>query len=295
MKERVKKLTLLLLDYISEGLPIHHTNPKYDSITKRLGKTKQALNYHIQKLKKLGLIERKQSYPFAIYKVTSLGERVKDNIIHSDGVKTLWKCHSLIVGFEVHSFGTFRFINTSKRKIIQMKNWNYAMEKKGDFNIHIQDTGLLKIYCPEKYSRKPEEAFGKMYAEAQSIVQRYCDRYKMEIKQLKIIRKGHKALVNSQKIAELMGNINLGKMWVDASDGTDELEERQDEHDIEDLLDIPKRMDDVEKAIDRQTEAINRQAEVDDRLSRNIEFHFEVLKEIKEAIGLLTEKIKELK
>jgi len=290
---RVKKLTLLLLTYISDGVPFHHTNPKYDSITKRLGKSKQALNYHIRKLEKLNFIEKKQSYPFAIYEVTSLGERVKENLVHSEGLKNLWKCHSLIVGFDVQSFGTFRFINTTKRKIIPMNNWNYAMEEKGKFKVHIQDSGLMKIYCPEKYTKKPDEAFGKMYAEAQSIAQRYCDRYRMELKQLKIIRKGHKTLIGSRKLAKLMGRVNLGEMWVDASDGTDELEERQDEYSIESLLELPDRMDVVERAIDKQTEAINRQSEVDERLSRNIELHLEVLKGIKEAIKNLSEKIKE--
>ncbi|MHA1420429.1 MAG: hypothetical protein ACTSPO_16050, partial [Candidatus Heimdallarchaeaceae archaeon] len=259
--------------------------------------------YHIQKLKKLGLIEREQSYPFAIYKVTSLGERVKESIIHSDGLKNLWKCHSLIVGFEVQSFGTFRFINTNKRKIIQMKNWIYAMEDKGSFKIHIQDSGLLKIYCPEKYSTKPDEAFGKMYAESQSIAQRYCDRYKMELKQLKIIRKGHKALIGSKKVAKLLGKVNLdNKLWVDASDGTDELEEMQDEYSIEDILKIPKRMDGVEKAIIEQSK-VNRE------LSRNIRLHLSImrkmeksqdiqnnrLEELGTAIRTLTSKIKELK
>jgi len=301
--KNLSKFNLLLLQYISDGISLHHTNSKYDSITKRLGKSKQSLNYHIQKLKKLGLIERKQSYPFAIYNITSLGKRVKENLVHSDGMKNLWKCHSLIVGFEVQSFGTFRFINTSKRKIIRMRNWEYAMEKKGDFTIHIQTTGLMKIYCPEKYTKKPDEAFGKMYAEAQSIAQRYCDRYKMELKQLKIIRKGHKALIGSKKIAKLLGKVNLGnKLWVDASDGTDELEEMQDEYTIEDLLNVPKRLDGVEKSIVEQSK-------VSGELSKNIRLHLSImrkmeksqdiqnnrLEELGSAIRILTSKIKELK
>lgn len=289
--KKFSKITLLLLGFIREGIPIHHTNPKYDSMTKRLGKSKQALNYHIQRLNKLGLIERKQSYPYAIYEITSLGERVKENLIHSHPSKTLWKCHSLIVGFEVNYFGTFKFIETKKKKIAQMKNWRYSREEKGNFIIHIQDSGLMKIYCPEKYSTNPDEAFGKMYAEAQNIAQKYCDRYQMELNPLKIIRKGHKSLINSQKLGKLIGNVNLGEVWVDESDGTEELEERQDEYSIESLLDLPKRMEIVEKAIDRQTEAIQRQAEVDEKLSRNIEMHFEVLTGIKEAIELLTKKL----
>lgn len=60
--------------------------------------SKQRLNYHLnRKLKNAGFVIKTQSYPFAIYSLTPLGQRVKQIIEQSEGVKPLWRCHALIV------------------------------------------------------------------------------------------------------------------------------------------------------------------------------------------------------
>jgi hypothetical protein len=282
--KKFNKFTLLLLQYIEQGLPIHSGSKKVDCITKKLGRSKQSLNYHIQKFVKLGLLRHVQSYPYAIYELTSYGVQVKKIIGQSEGIKNLWRVHNLIVGFNIRTFGTFRFIDTKKRKIIQMRNWKYAHEKHGDFVINIQDTGLLKVYCPERYTTNPEEEFGSMYAECQAVAQRYCDRYNMKLEPLRVIRKGHKALLGSQKIAKLLGKLKIRGMWTDESNGTGELEEHQGEYSIEDLIDLPKRMDKVEQSVERV-------AEVNEKLAKNIELHLEVMNNINKAIVKLADKL----
>jgi hypothetical protein len=283
--KRVKNISLLLLQLIEQKIPIHSDSKKRDSITKRLGKSKQALNYHLQKLVKEDILNHVQSFPYAIYELTSLGEILKKNLIQSQHIKNLWRCHNLIVGFPIKTFGTFRFIDTENRKIIPMKNWNYAREQVKDFVINIQDTGLLKIYCPQKYSINPDQEFGKMYAESQSIAQRYCDRYGMVLEPMKVIRSGHKALLKSSKLAQVLGKFKADGVWTDESNGTHELEEEQNEYKVEELFELPDRMKSVE-------DAIIKQSEVNEKLSRNIELHFQVLNEIRDAIKELKEVMK---
>lgn len=278
---RVKKLndfTLLLLQLIEQDVTIHSSSPKRDCITKRLGQSKQALNYHLQKLVKLGILYHKQSYPYAIYELTSLGQTVKKSLIQSERIKNLWLCHNLIVGFPIKTFGTFRFIDTKNRKIIPMKNWDYAREQVGEFVINVQTTGLLKIYCPKRYSLIPDQTFGKMYAESQAIAQKYCDRYGMVVEPMKIIRKGHKSLVKSQKIAQILGKLKVNGVWTDESGGTEELEEYQDIYTVEKLFEIPDRIERLEKA--------------NDKFTKNLELHYQVLTEIRDAIKELRKTIK---
>lgn len=64
---------LLLLRAISSDLMLK-------DVAKKLGKSKQALNYHIRKFVKLGVIRRIQSYPYSIYELTSLGDSVKKSL-----------------------------------------------------------------------------------------------------------------------------------------------------------------------------------------------------------------------
>jgi len=270
-----KNFLLLLLEFIDQKIPVHSCNPKRDCITKRSGKSKQALNYHLQKLVKKGILTHPQSFPFAIYELTSFGKQVKKHLIQSDGVRTLWRCHHLIVGYEIKSFGNFRFIDTKNRKIVPMENWKYAREEfkksfEDTYVVHVQETGLLKIYCPKTYHIYPDQAFGIMYNDSGRIAQFYCDRYSMVLNPMRVIRRGHKALVKSEKLVEAVGRFNIdGKVWTDASEG-EELEERQDSYTVDDLLNLPGR--------------INRLTEVNLKLASNIELHLSVMSEIKDAI-----------
>ena len=254
----------LLLGCISDKLLLK-------DIRKKLGKTKQALNYHLQRYRKLGVIKRIQSYPYSIYELTSLGENVKKSLEQSEHIRALWKAHNLIVGFPILSFGSFNFVDTSRRKLIQMNNWIYAREDHDGHVIHIQDTGLLKIYLPAKYCKDPDVAFGEMYSKATRIGQWYCHKYNMKLRPMKVIRKGMKSLVNSEKLAKIFGRVKLEQMWIDASDGTEELESYQDSYAIENMLKLPE-------IIETQLVPTLEQ------FSKNIELHLEVLQEIKKAV-----------
>lgn len=255
---------LLLLRSISDDL-------KLVDVAKKVGKTKQALNYHLQKLRKLGAIRRVQSFPYSIYELTSLGESVKKSLEQSEHLRTLWKAHNLIVGFEVLRFGSFNFVETNRRKLIQMNNWIYAREEHDGHIINVQDTGLLKIYIPAKYCKDPDVAFGEMYSKATRIAQWYCDKYDMKLKPMKIIRKGEKALVGSEKLAKIFGRIRTEEIFVNASEGSEELEAPQDSYAIENMLKLPEII---------ETQLVPTL----DQFSKNIELHLEVLQEIKKAI-----------
>lgn len=264
-----KKFLLLLLDSIDNKIPL-------STIAGNMGRTKQALNYHIQKYRKLGLLNRVQQYPYSIYELTSLGRRVKQSLRQSEHPKALWKAHNLIVGFEILHLGNFNFVETTRRKLIKMKNWSYAREEVGNFVINIQDTGLLKIYAPAKYTTDPDVAFGEMFAECQKVAQWYCHRYEMKLRPMKVIRKGEKALVRSEKLAKIFGRVKLEQMYINASEGTEELEAPMDSYSIEKLLRLPEI---IENQLNPALE----------RFSKNIELHLEVLQNIQKAIEKLSE------
>lgn len=266
-----KKFLPLLLGEISrmpteKGLTL-------TQIARKFGKTKQSLNYHIREAQDKGLIERIQSYPYSVYKLTSKGERVKEILVqsHPNQNKHLWKAHNLIIGFKITSFGRFRFTPISSGKIIQMNNWRYMRFEHNGFVVCVQDTGLLKIYCPSRYTTNPDIEFGKMYSEATRLAQEYCDRYDMRLGEIRTIRKGQKSLYNSQKLAEITGRFKRDDIWVDASEGTDELEEPQDSNKIEDLMEMPNRITRIEGLMERQAGLIETYA-------KHLNAHIPVLK-----------------
>lgn len=242
VKKRGSEFLLLLLSRIESST--------LRDLAKDIGRTKQDLNYHLQRLIKLKVLYREQSYPYSIYKLTSLGRRVKDSLIQSEHIKPLWKAHNLIVGFPIKSFGSFKFVNTSSRKIVPMNNWNYAREIQGEQIINVQDTGLLKIYCNEEVTLDPDLEFGKMYAEAQRIAQFYADRYGMKLEPMKVIRKGEKSLFRSELLTKILGRFKLPDIYVNASEGTEELEEPQDSYSIENILKLPEAVDNLGKKFD---------------------------------------------
>jgi len=224
----------------------------------------------------LKVIYKVQSYPWAIYKLTSLGSKVKQLLRQSEHLTTLWRVHNLIVGFRIRNFGTYTFIETTRKKIIQMQNWKYVSENIDDFVINVQDTGLLKIYVPEQYSKDPDIAIGEMFSRATHVAQLYCDKYNMSLQPMCVIRKAEKELCKSEALAKIFGRVKLEEMYVNASNGVESLEEPMDSYAIEKLLKLP---DVIEKQL---TPAL-------EQFSKNIALHLEVLQEMKNTLKKISE------
>jgi len=281
-KNRVKGDFLLLL--LTE---IEANGNNIKLVAENLKWSKQRLNYHLNtKLKKLGLVQKTQSYPYAIYSLTPFGQRVKKIIGQSDSLSTLWRCHGLIVGFDIKDFGNFSW---EKRKLSSMKGWNYYKEKIkdsfGEWVIDIQSTGLLKIYCPEQYTENPDSSFGRMERLACKIAEKYAEVYGMKLGLLKQIREGHKELVNSELLGKLFGTAKIGDMWADASTGTLWLEEKQSSNSIESLLKLPERMEKVEKIFtELLVPSIEKQSESNVWLAENLAKHEQVLNKMLETL-----------
>ena len=272
------KTEFLLLQVLQE---IESNGRNISKISKKLNITKQALNYHLNKVKRAGLVRRIQSYPFAIYELTELGQRVKEILGQSErGAKlpTLWDAHNLIVGFDVIDFGKYHFEETKRRKLCFMNNWIYTKEDIDGYGVHVQNTGLIKIYCKRMRTTNPEQAFANMYSDAIRIAQTYCNRYNMKLKPMRIIREGHKSLYNSEVVAKLFGRFKIGDIWQDASSGIEELEEKQNSNKIEELLNLPEQM--------------NQMMVLQEKFSKNIELHLDVLQNINTAITELRHTIK---
>jgi len=274
---------------------IEQDGDSISKIAKTLGKTKQALNYHLSKQKKAGLIRTIQKYPYSIYVLTDLGKRVKKILIQSEGVTNLWRCHALIVGYPILSYGDYMFEDTKNRKIIQMVNWKYAREQMGEYIINVQETGLLKIYCPERYSASPDEEFGRMYADVERVAQHYCNKYNMSMERMRVIRVGHKELQDSNQLAKIFGKVKTKDFWVDNSTGTDNLEEKQGTNQIESLLDLPNQMRDIVPIINALPPLIKQVIENDARFSQNLVTHLEVLKKIGDGIDKLSMVMEEIR
>lgn len=280
--DSVKKISKSLLPLLLEQISINGNN--LGEILKNIGKTKQALNYHLKQLIRKDFIRKVQSYPFAIYELTSLGIRVKEILRHGeDGTyKPLWECHNYEVGFNIGSLGSYQFVETSLRKLIKLNNWHYTLDQVGEFKVQITSTGKMVIHCPRRVAREPDNEFVKMGSEAQRIAQDYCNRYDMKLSSMFIVRKGQKTLKKSEALAKVLGKFHLGDVWTDNSDGTgEELEEAQDSNKIEQLMDLPKQ--------------INIFMQGFEKYNTNIELHLKVLQEIGEGVKELRNVIKELK
>jgi DNA-binding HxlR family transcriptional regulator len=245
LQDRLKQKFLLLL---LSGVEQQGNNLK--ALSESLNKTKQALNYHLKKLLLAGFAERGQSFPFAIYSLTPLGARVKKILTQSDSVTQLWRVHNLIVGFEIKDFGNFSW---KRRKISEMNNWHYTEEtikdSIGEWKIHIQSTGLLKIYCPARYGENPDLEFGVLERIASNLAEKYAETYGMKLGLLKQIREADKELVNSEVLGKLFGTTKVLGVYADASTGTAWLEEKQSSNKIEELLEMPGIMKEIGKEI----------------------------------------------
>ena len=282
-KKSKKEFVFLLLS------AVHEKGENIKGICEDFGRSRQNLAYHLKKMIRLRLIEKTQSYPYSIYSLTPLGSRIKDFDEQSDTKKPLWRCHNLIVGFDIKDFGTFDF---SKHKISQMRGWHFASEtikdSLGHWKVHIQSTGLLKIYCPEIYSENSGHAFGNMEDIAVRISQKYAEIYQMDIGLMKRIREGHKELVNSELLAKVFGKTKVGGVWIDSSTGTEWLEEEQTSHSLEELLNLPARIGSLESHLIKQTEVM-------DNFTKQMELHLKVLGDIGTAITELKNTVKEMK
>jgi len=270
-KNQDQKFLLLLLRHLEQEISI-------SNIAKATGKSKQALNYHIRKAEKLKIIEKICSFPYAKYRITALGNSVKKSLIQPQGTSLLFRIHNGIIGFQILSFGEFKFITTRDRKIIQMTNWKYARESKGDYIINIQETGLLKIYIPEVLSTNYDESIGQQTAECQRIAQSYADKFNMRFGNLRLIRNFHKELQKSQALAKVIGKYKSEALYVDASNGEENIEEQGNSQAIEQLLDLPR-------VLNRELiPAIREQAQSNKELAENIKLHLNVLTDMKETL-----------
>lgn len=242
----------------------------------------QAISKKLSTLKAKGLIEVIQIRPIGIYKLTALGIQVNQILGQSEHTKQLsgfWKCHNLIVGFDIQDFGSWKF---NDKRIKKMKNWHYQEIVLKDHKIHIQSTGLIKIYCPIKYSKSPTEAFDNMIEEAKKIVNYISSKYNLKLGNYRRIRDGQKSLIGSDKIGEILGHMKVGGVWIDASDGTRELETTQDNYDIEKLLAMPDVLD--KKLIP-----------VLESLTEQINLHLSVMQDMRETLKAIREGLKKEK
>jgi uncharacterized coiled-coil protein SlyX len=183
-------------------------------------------------------------------------------------------------------FGNYKW-NVHKK--CQMNNWFYEEDKVkdsiGEWKINIQSTGLLKIYCPEIYHEHPPTAFGMMHDISSRIAEKFRSMYGMKIGLLKVIREGHKELVNSDMLAKLFGKTKIGNVWIDASTGTEWLEAKETDNSLEKLMDMPNRLGLLEDHLVKQTEIM-------DRLSDNIKLHLEVMTNMNETLKKIQESLK---
>jgi hypothetical protein len=249
----------------------------------------QALGYHIGTLKAKHLIEEVQTRPVALYRLTPFGQRVKEILAQSDTslYTKLWRCHNLILGWEIKGFGTWKF---DPKRLKHMKNWAYQELVLKKHKIHVQDTGLLKVYCPEIYAEhNADEGFDKAVEIAQKVVAYIQSRYSLELGERYRIRNGQKELIGSEKLAEMIGHVKVGGVFIDISDKQNRrLEADQDNYDLEALMSLPKK---IEQIVEFQHE----NAKITNDFAKNIELHLDVLNKQSNALEAIKSAILELK
>ena len=230
------------------------------------------------------LIERIQSWPFAVYKLTEKGKLVKEKLVQSEQpVKTEWRCHNLILGFRILRWGSWNFGATTP-----MMHWSYQSMKILDCAVHVQTTGLIKVYVPEEIGEDPEAARMRGTARAQEVARWFIDKYDMELSAIIVIRKGEKELLHSQDLAHFLGRIKTDDIFVNASCGDECLEEKYGKNEIERLLDLPKRLDDMERILASELVPSIRE------LSRQLALHLEVENRIGDGINEFREEVRGL-
>lgn len=276
MSKRPSKSLFLhdLLNWIERGETRH-------TMCRLLNYSNQRLSYHIATLKAKGFIEQVQDRPISLYRLTPLGSRVKEILLQSDtDFYKMWRCHNLILGWPIADFGTWRF---NEKLWKTMKNWHFQEMMLKGHKIHIHDTGLVKIYCPEKYAVNADEGFDEAVSEAQKVAAYLQSKYSLSLGNRYRIRNGQKELIGSEKLAEMIGHMKIGGVFVDISDSKNRrLEADQDNYGIEKLLALPEMLE-------------KQMIPVIEQLTKQINLHLEVTAEIKNGIKSLTEAVDELR
>lgn len=269
---------------------------KLSLITKKLAMTKQNLNYYLRRFQEGKLIYKLQEQPYAIYQLTPKGRSVKENLVQSErGVKiATWRYHNLIVGYKVFTWGSWRF---NERKKVRMMNWGYQIvEAKNGLQAHIQDTGLLKIYGPKMVGPDAEEMRIRAAGMVQDAAQWFADHYDFKLGEPKTLRKGQKELLNSEQLAKLVGRVKTGDFWVDASGGDENLEEYEDSYQVENILhnleETPMRLKNLEGSLEKLVPTMEALGKQNADLARNIELHLEVMNNINSGISELRDTLR---
>lgn len=265
-KELKTKFIVLLLQQIEDN------GDDRREICRSIKKSSANLGYYLKKLMNAELVKRMQSYPYSIYRLTELGRKVKENLAQSEGARSFWRVHALTVGFPIENYGGFKF---DSGKLKQMNNWHYQEDVVRDGNrrewrMRVQSTGLLVVSCPEMITEEPNTAFGNMYDIGARLARVFSESHGMRIGRMKIVREGHKELIGSERLAGLFGRMKIEDVWVDRSNGTDRLEEKQSGNSVERLLEVPKLMEFI----------IEQQAD----FAKNLKLHLLVLQEIRDAV-----------
>ncbi len=260
----------------------------HQKMESELGMKRTTLKYHLTKLKRLGLIQRDQSRPYSVYSLTPLGRRWQENLVQSEKQPlSLWRCHAKIIGFTITNWANWRW---SAKKA--MKNWYFQEEvvkwQDKEWKVHVQSTGTLKVYCPPIYHENPDTAFAVMADMASRIAIKFSELYQMQFSPAYSIREGHKELVGSELLAQLLGKTKIGDVWADASTGTECMEEKEGCDRIELLLKLPEIIAPLPELIVKNTEVMS-------QFSHQIELHLSVLTEMKDSMKEMRDTMKSIR
>lgn len=288
--EEVKgQFLLLLLDGLEDQLSL-------TKIADKLGKSKQALNYHINVLKRKGLIEQTSKTPFSKFIITPLGQLSKKKLRYPQK-GPVFHCHALQMGFDIGDFGTFEFVTNAKRKVVRINNWDYTTEVHGKYHVKIQETGLMVISCPDAYTREPDDAFFEMREEAKKISNRFTAQFGMKFTRTWVVKRGHKSIVGSAAIAKLLGRGKITKTeWVDASEGEEELESYENSYAFEKLFAMPEEVQNIKGSVNKLETVISEKlTPAIEKHSEDIRLHLTAIQEIRDAIREFRDVVKEMK
>lgn len=220
-----------------------------NSLAERVGMKPSKFLYWASKLQDSGWIEKSQSYPYASYSITPVGQQIRKNLVQSENrpFSDYWRIHAKIVGFRINNIqDRWDHIKSKfgEKRLSKMTNWEFVSERIktdiGEFKVHIQSTGLMKFYCPIKYTYDKRRSWAEIEEKARQIAIKYSENWQIDIGPMEIVRKGEEELVGSELIAKMFGKIKTDDIYVDASTGTEWLEEKEGSNSIERLLQMPK-------------------------------------------------------
>ena len=245
-------------------------NPEYGQnlrlISEKLNISRQLLNHYMKRLITAKLIERIQSWPFAVYRLTEKAKLVKSSLVQSDKtLKTEWRYHNLVLKSKVKSWGAWQF-----GKITPMcGGWGYQDIMVNNTTVRMQTSGWIRITAPELIGENLEELQARAAAGVQETLRILIDKYNMETSTIVLSRKGSKELLRSGDLARFLGRVKTEDIYVDKSGDEDNLEEPEDSHKIEDLLSMPETMRRLDTRLVPVIEALTRQIELHLEVQRN--------------------------